>query len=144
MHDACQHHTKAILEKGGGEGGGEQAGQKPGQKACCKSRRRTGGRKGGAEQAEVGRTELLGVRLLGLLGSGGGHRSRRLQPLCRARPAPDETEEGPVVLGVRAAAFARVGVAELPLEVLELARRELACEGVITSSPWREVSELVR
>ena len=72
------------------------------------------------------------------------HRSRRLQPLCRARPAPDETEEGPVVLGVRAAAFARVGVAELPLEVLELARRELACEGVITSSPWREVSELVR
>lgn len=77
----------------------------------------------------MGRTELLGVRLLGLLGSGGGHRSRRLQPLCRARPAPDETEEGPVVLGVRAAAFARVGVAELPLEVLELARRELACGG---------------
>ena len=78
-----------------------------------------------------GRTEALGVCLLRLLGSGGGHRSRRLQPLCLARPAPDETEEGAVVLGVRArggatAALARVGVAELPLEVLELARRELA------------------
>ena len=144
MHDACQHHTKAILEKGGGEGGGRTGGAKAGAESVLQKSAQHRGRKGGAEQAEVGRTELLGVRLLGLLGSGGGHRSRRLQPLGRARPAPDETEEGPVVLGVRAAAFARVGVAELPLEVLELARRELACEGVITSSQWREVSELVR
>ena len=77
---------------------------------------------------------------------GGGHRSLRLAQLQRARPAADEAEEAAVVrgvvlgavlgvvLGLRASGFfregrVRVGRAQLALEILELARGELAWHG---------------
>ena len=95
----------------------------------------------------------LGVGLgLGFgFGFGGGHRSLGLPQLQRARPAADEAEEAAVVRGVvlgvvlgavrglrasggEAAGGVRVGhggvgLAQLPLEILELARGELAWHG---------------
>lgn len=46
MHDACQHQTKAILEKGGGEGGENRRGKSRGRKRAAKV-----GAEQGAERA---------------------------------------------------------------------------------------------